>query len=126
MKPIVLIVDDQADIRKLIRLTIASLELDLHEAHNGDQAWQMAQTLRPALILLDVMMPGNLNGFEVCAKVKQSTDLGPQTKVIILSALAQSDDLAQGYAAGCDAYLVKPFSPRELLRNIHCLMENQG
>lgn len=112
----ILIVDDQPDIRKLIRLTLQHLEdAELHEADNGGDGWRLAQDIKPDLMLLDVMMPGELDGFQVCAKVKNDTQLAGQTKVILLTARAQDEDLEQGRQAGCDAYLVKAFSPLKLL-----------
>jgi len=112
----ILIVDDQPDIRKLIRLTLQHLDdAEVHEADNGGDGWRLAQDIKPDLMLLDVMMPGELDGYQVCAKVKQHPDLGPHTKVILLTARAQQEDLEQGRRAGSDAYLTKAFSPLKLL-----------
>jgi CheY-like chemotaxis protein len=115
MKPKALIVDDQDDIRKLIMITMECGDFDLHEADNGEDAWHIAQGLRPAVVLLDVMMPGGMDGYQVCAKIKADPVLKSITKVILLTARGQLTDVAQGNAVGCDAYLVKPFSPLELL-----------
>ncbi|MBT0569013.1 response regulator [Curvibacter sp. CHRR-16] len=117
-----LIVDDQADIRKLIVLTMEGEDFELHEADNGVDAWQKAQTLRPAVVLLDVMMPGGLDGYQVCEKIKQDPTLQRSTKVILLTARGQKTDIEQGQAVGCDAYLVKPFSPIELLDTVDRLV----
>lgn len=112
----ILIVDDQPDIRKLIRLTLQHLDdAEVHEADNGGDGWRLAQDIKPDLMLLDVMMPGELDGYQVCAKVKQHPDLGLHTKVILLTARAQQEDLEQGRRAGSDAYLTKAFSPLKLL-----------
>lgn len=117
-----LIVDDQADIRKLILLTMEGEDFELHEADNGVDAWQKAQALRPAVVLLDVMMPGGLDGYQVCEKIKQDPTLQHATKVILLTARGQKTDIEQGQAVGCDAYLVKPFSPIELLDTVDRLV----
>ena len=61
-----LIVEDQADIRELIRMTLELEDMEIHEAENGDAGWVVAQKLLPDLILLDVMMPGVMDGFDVC------------------------------------------------------------
>lgn len=112
----ILIVDDQPDIRKLIRLTLQHLDdAEVHEADNGGEGWRLAQDLKPDLMLLDVMMPGELDGYQVCAKVKQDAVLARHTKVILLTARAQVEDLEQGRRAGSDAYLTKAFSPLKLL-----------
>lgn len=68
MKRSALIVDDQVDIRSLLLVTMESEDFDLHEADNGEDAWRIAQNLRPAIVLLDVMMPGALDGYQVCQK----------------------------------------------------------
>ncbi|MCB2018248.1 MAG: response regulator [Hydrogenophaga sp.] len=112
----ILIVDDQPDIRKLIRLTLQHLDdAEVHEAANGADGWRLARDIRPDLMLLDVMMPGELDGYQVCAKVKADPVLSGQTKVVLLTARAQQEDLEQGRKAGSDAYLTKAFSPLKLL-----------
>jgi CheY-like chemotaxis protein len=110
----VLIVEDQSEIRELIRMTLEMEDYDIHEAEDGRVGLQKAAQLAPNLMLLDVMMPGGIDGFSVCEKIRADARL-KKTKVVMLTARAQPDDLARGKAAGADAYLVKPFSPRELL-----------
>jgi len=110
----VLIVEDQADIRELIRMTLEIADFDIHEAENGDIGLQRAQQLKPDMVLLDVMMPGTLDGFAVCAKIKADQALR-RMKVVMLSAKGQASDKEQGRQSGCDGYLTKPFSPRQLL-----------
>ena len=109
-----LIVDDQPDIRKLILMTMECEDFDLHEADNGEDAWSIAQKLRPAVVLLDVMMPGSMDGIELCRRLK-SEDRHRKTRIVILSAKGQDQDKQAGKQAGADGYLTKPFSPRELL-----------
>lgn len=122
MKRNALIVDDQPDIRKLILMTMESEDFQLHEADNGVDALRLAQNLRPAVVLLDVMMPGGLDGYQVCEKIKTDEVLRHMTKVILLTARGQRTDIERGQAAGCDAYLVKPFSPIELLDTVDRLV----
>lgn len=119
-----LIVDDQADIRKLILMTMESEDFDLHESDNGVDALHMTQNLRPSVVLLDVMMPGGLDGYQVCEKIKADPVLKNNTKVILLTARGQRTDVERGHSAGCDAYLVKPFSPIELLDTVDRLVSN--
>ncbi len=71
-------------------------------------------------MLLDVMMPGLLDGYQVCTRIKQDPTL-KHIKVIMLTARGQVSDLDAGQAAGCDAYLVKPFSPLELIDRVEAL-----
>ena len=122
MKRNALIVDDQPDIRKLILMTMESEDFELHETDNGVDALRLAQNLRPSVVLLDVMMPGGLDGYQVCEKIKSDSVLKGTTKVILLTARGQRTDVEQGQNAGCDAYLVKPFSPIELLDTVDRLV----
>jgi len=122
MKRNALIVDDQPDIRKLILMTMESEEFELHEADNGIDALRIAQNLRPSVVLLDVMMPGGLDGYQVCEKIKSDAQLKATTKVILLTARGQRTDIERGQAVGCDAYLIKPFSPIELLDTVDRLV----
>lgn len=124
--PRVLIVEDQPDIRKLIRMTLEFGHYELHEAENGQEGWLKAQGLRPDLVLLDVMMPGELDGYQVCQKVKSDPQLGRRTRVVMLTARGQKSDLEQGARAGADGYLVKPFSPLELVDKVDELLAATG
>lgn len=117
----VLIIEDQADIRDLIRMTLELEELDIRESDTGDAGWEVVQQWRPDLILLDVMMPGVLDGFDVCRLVKETPALA-QAKVLMLTARAQTADRQAGLGGGADAYLTKPFSPRQLLGVVHQLL----
>ncbi|GLS15050.1 response regulator [Hydrogenophaga electricum] len=118
----ILIVDDHPDIRKLIQLTLEHLEdAELHETDNGGDGWRLAQSIKPHLILLDVMMPGELDGFQVCQKIKADPALS-HTKVILLTARAQQTDRALGEQVQCDAYLTKAFSPLKLLETVDTLL----
>jgi DNA-binding response OmpR family regulator len=118
----VLIVEDQADVRELIRMTLELEDLDIHEADNGDAGWDAARSLRPDLILLDVMMPGSLDGFEVCRRVR-ADDALKRVKVVMLTARSQEADQREGVRSGANDYLTKPFSPRELLGVVKRLLK---
>ncbi|MCP5318635.1 MAG: response regulator [Chromatiaceae bacterium] len=111
----VLIVDDNAGLRKLIRLTLKTAGFQLLEAENGDDALRMTKSHLPDFVLLDVMMPGSMDGYQVCSAIKNDPSLR-HVRVFILSARAQQADLDAGRQAGAEHYLVKPFSPVELLK----------
>ena len=111
----ILIVDDHADIRRLIRMTLEFEDYDIREAADGEAALAMAQEHQPDLVLLDVMMPGAINGLEVCRRLRQAVVSGPGPRVIMLSARGQASDREAGMQAGADTYLVKPFSPLQLI-----------
>ncbi len=111
----ILIVDDNESLRRLISLTLQGADYELHEVDSGDEALQRVCALSPDIVLLDVMMPGSADGYEVCRQIKNNDDLR-HAKVIILSARGQKADLDAGRDAGADHYLIKPFSPVELLQ----------
>ena len=119
----VLIVDDQADLRKLLRWSLDEFEdrLELHEASNGAAALEKAVEVKPDLVLLDVMMPGELNGLQVCRRLRDMPLL-ERTRIVLLSARAQATDIQEGMAAGADAYMVKPFSPQRLIETVQRLL----
>lgn len=113
----ILIVEDQADIRKLLRMTLESGAYEIMEVPTGDEAWSAVQRSKPDIVLLDMMMPGTLEGLEVCCRIKTSYDLR-YTRVILLTARGSAQDREAGFNAGADEYLVKPFSPARLLQTL--------
>ena len=120
-RKIILVVEDQADIRQLIRMTLEFGPYEVHEAENGEGGWRMVQALGPDLVLLDVTMPGSLDGYQVCQKVKVERSL-QHNPVVMLTARGQPADLAMGRQAGANAYLAKPFSPLELIDTVDKLL----
>lgn len=114
----ILIVEDHRDIRKLLKMTLEFDDFDIHEAATGDAGWELARELRPDIVLLDVMMPGTLNGLDVCRLIK-SDPLTRHTRVIMLTARVQAADREAGAAAGADDYLMKPFSTLQVLETIY-------
>lgn len=116
----VLIVEDHADIRKLLHMTMEFEDFEIHEAASGDVGLEMARVLAPDMVLLDVMMPGPLSGLEVCRAIKANPVL-KHTKVVMLTARGQAEDRRNGMQAGADEYLVKPFSTIEVLETLYRL-----
>ncbi|MCK9202306.1 MAG: response regulator [Gallionella sp.] len=119
--PRLLIVDDDANLRRLLVATFGYGKYELHEACNGVDAVRLASQLRPAVILLDVMLPGELDGLEACRQIKAQPEL-KEIKVILLTALGQQSDRWHGELAGADAYVVKPFSPLKLIELVDSLL----
>ena len=116
-----LIVDDDPKIRDLLRLYV---EREGHRAvfaADGVQALAVARQQRPALILLDVMLPG-LDGFEVCRRLREESDV----PIMLLTARSGDSDKVVGLDLGADDYVVKPFSPRELMARIRALLRRHG
>ena len=121
-KKIILIVDDQGELRKLVRMTLEFGDYELHEAENGQRALELSKVVQPDLVIFDVMMPGDINGYQVCEKLKQ----GQNEKVpyvLLLTARGQKSDVEEGERVGADNYLVKPFSPLELIDNVKKALE---
>jgi len=116
MSCISLVVEDQADIRKLIRMTLEFENHEIHEVADAPSALTVAAALRPDLVLLDVMMPGEFDGLEACRRLRAEPGFGS----------GQSADIDAGLAAGADAYVLKPFSPLKLLETIHACLGAQA
>lgn len=117
----ILIVDDQSELRKLVRMTLESSDYELHEAGNGSRTLELLGVIKPHLVVLDIMMPGAVDGLEVCETIKNNPEL-KRIKVVLLSANGQQADLKRGRQAGAEAYLVKPFSPLELIETVDRLL----
>ena len=111
-----LIVDDVGEVRKLLRLTLGYGVYQMYEAANGEDALELARTVVPDVIVLDVMMPGKIDGFRLCETIKKDERLKSMF-VVLLSARGQKTDLEEGTRVGADAYIVKPFSPDHLIES---------
>lgn len=112
-----LIVDDIGQLRKLLRLTLGYGIYNMYEADNGKDALQLAQSIAPDVIVLDVMLPGGLDGFQICEAIKRDAKL-KSIFVVLLTACGQKADIEKGKQVGADAYVVKPFSPAHLIEVI--------
>lgn len=112
----VLIVDDQADIRRMINFALRD-EFSLLEAADGVTALELIHAHKPDVVLLDIMMPGGMDGLQVLQAVKNTPDL-QHIRVIMISARGQVHDCELGMKSGANAYFVKPFSPAQLLTAI--------
>ncbi len=114
----ILIVDDLPEIRDLVAMTLCIGPYCIFQAADGPEAIELAQREKPELILLDVMLPvGGMDGFEVCRRLKSDEETR-HCFVMILTARGQEADMRVGFAAGADDYLVKPFSPLELMTKV--------
>ncbi|MEY8876249.1 MAG: response regulator transcription factor [Leptothrix sp. (in: b-proteobacteria)] len=117
----ILIVEDQVDIRKLIRMTLEFGQFEIHEAADGESGLALARSLKPDVVLLDVMMPGELDGYQVCHAIKLDDAL-QSVRIIMLTARGQATDVSAGERSGADAYLIKPFSPLELIDRVESML----
>jgi two-component system alkaline phosphatase synthesis response regulator PhoP len=109
----ILIVDDEKELVKLVSFNLTIAGYEVLSANNGIEALEICESEKPALIILDIMLP-RIDGWEVCRRLKQN----PKTSnipIIMLSALSEVDDKLKGFNLGTDDYVTKPFSPRELV-----------
>ncbi|MVT36843.1 response regulator [Acidovorax citrulli] len=115
----VLIVDDHAEIRRLLRMTLEDQGWPCTRPRAAKPPWRW-RAQRPDLVLLDLMMPGSLDGMEVCRRIRNDPDLS-HTRVIILSARDGLQDRAAGMQAGASGFISKPFSPAYLAETVRRL-----
>ena len=118
--PTILVVDDEPNIVEVVRITLEDDRVRVVVAADGAAALAAACTERPDLILLDVNLP-DLSGLEVCRRLRADART-QDTKIVMLTAAAQRDDVERGRAAGADEYLTKPFSPVRLLTLVDTLV----
>jgi DNA-binding response OmpR family regulator len=117
---VVLVADDDADIRDLVAFKLEQAGFEVIAVEDGHTALELSQTRRPTLAVLDVSMPG-LSGIDVCRMLRAD----PATAgilIIMLTARVQEQDVEGGFSAGADDYVTKPFSPRELVSRIQALL----
>lgn len=117
---LVLVADDDRDIRELVAFRLAKGGYEVITAEDGGEALELARSRQPALAVLDVMMP-RLNGYEVTRALRADEATRP-IPVILLTARVQESDVARGFEVGADDYLKKPFSPQELLARVHAIL----
>ncbi len=112
----ILLVDDNEQIRLLVQATLEGSNYDFFSATNGKEAVEKVVSVKPDLILLDVMMP-EMDGFEACRLIKSNLET-KSTPIIMLTAKGQEADIEKGKECGADDYFIKPFSPLALLKKI--------
>jgi DNA-binding response OmpR family regulator len=115
--PLVLVVDDEQPIRELVRTYLQAEQMDVIVAEDGPAAVEAVRERRPDVVVLDVMLPG-IDGIEVCRQLRAFSD----AYVLMLTARGEEVDRVVGLSIGADDYLVKPFSPRELVARIKALL----
>jgi DNA-binding response OmpR family regulator len=116
----VLVVDDDRDIRDLVTFKLEQAGYEVRQAEDGLQALDAVRAWAPDLVVLDVMMPG-LSGIDVVRELRADPATSA-TPVILLTAKAQEADVETGFVTGADDYVVKPFSPRELVSRVQAVL----
>ena len=120
MNPKILVADDEEDVLDLVSMNLKNAGFDVVRAVDGPEAIHKARTQRPALIVLDLMLPG-MSGLEVC-KVLKGDPVTLKIPVIMLTAKAEEVDRIVGLELGADDYITKPFSPRELVLRVKSVL----
>ena len=112
----ILVVEDQEDNRQILRDLLGSVGYEMIEAWDGEAGVAAAKKERPDLVLMDIQLP-LLDGYEATRRIKADPDL-KNIPIIVVTSYALSGDDVKARAAGCDAYVTKPYSPRQLLAKI--------
>jgi DNA-binding response OmpR family regulator len=118
----VLVVDDDPTVAEVVRSYLEHAGFDVEHAADGVTALAVAARTRPDLVVLDLMLPG-LSGLEVCERLRSAR---PDVAVVMLTALGEESDRVVGLESGADDYLVKPFSPRELVLRVQSVLRRSG
>jgi hypothetical protein len=114
----ILIVDDEDPIRQFMKINLDYQGYQTVEAASGEEAIKVFEKERPALAILDIMLPG-MSGYEVCEKIRTEA---PMTGIIMVSAKSQDIDKILGLEKGADDYIIKPFNPQELILRVRSLI----
>jgi DNA-binding response OmpR family regulator len=121
---LIFIVDDDPDVRELVQYKLLQQGHDVQSAADGQEALRLVPDAKPALLLLDVMMPG-ISGFDVLTKLR-ADETTKSLPIIMLTAKAETDDVERGLVLGANDYMIKPFSPRELMNRIQAQLVPVG
>ena len=116
MKSTILVIDDEEDIRELIRYNLSKEGYRVECAMSGEEGLEILKSLIPDMIILDLMLPG-IDGLEVCRQIKSEQNL-KQVPVIMVTARGDEPDIVAGLELGADDYVSKPFSPKVLLARV--------
>jgi len=116
----VLVVEDEKDIRELVRYNLEQEGFAVLEAEEGELALALVQRERPALVILDIMLPG-MSGLDICRTIRQGDETA-RLPILMLTAKAAEVDKVVGLEMGADDYVTKPFSPRELLARVKAVL----
>jgi two-component system KDP operon response regulator KdpE len=114
----ILVVDDEPRVVRLVTEVLSAVGYEVITAVRGEPAIEMVALEQPDLVLLDVLLPGELNGYAICRRIREFSDIA----VIMLTAKAQESDVLQGFDVGADDYLTKPFSAKELLARVKAVL----
>lgn len=112
-------IEDDTRLAQMVTEYLGQSGFEVAHAGHGEAGLEQLPLVQPELVILDLMMPG-IDGLEVCRRIRADARLA-RTKIVFLSARGQTKDVEAGLAAGGDAYVAKPFSPRQLLESVRTL-----
>jgi two-component system KDP operon response regulator KdpE len=118
MKEKILVVDDEPKVVRLVSAVLKAIGYEVIAAVSGESALEMVALEQPDLVLLDVRLPGGMDGYEICRRVREFSDVA----VIMLTAKALQNDILCGFDAGADDYLTKPFNAKELAARVKAVL----
>jgi CheY-like chemotaxis protein len=124
-KGTILVVDDNLDNIEILRAFLESRGYTVSEAPDGKTALARMEQVRPALVLLDVMMPG-MDGWQVCRTIKNHPEFGGATRVVMVTAKGAFEDKYEGLRSGADDYVVKPVDFKDLLEKVERNLAARG
>ena len=113
----ILIVDDRQEMRDLVDVTLSVSDIQVIQANNGLDACKMVQQEKPDMIIMDIMMPGEIDGIEATRRIRAMSEFS-SIPIVMLTAKGQKWDIVKGKDAGANDYFIKPFSPLELIWSI--------
>lgn len=114
----ILIVDDEPRLIRLVREVLGAVGYEVLEAADGETGIEMVALEQPDLLLLDILLPRGMDGYQVCRRVREFSNL----PVIMLTAKAREADMLEGFDVGADDYLTKPFSAKELIARVEAVL----
>jgi DNA-binding response OmpR family regulator len=117
----VLVIDDDADLGKLIEVILKPLELAVYQAYSGAEGLRQAYTIHPDMVILDINMP-ELDGFEVCSRLREFSNF----PILMLTARIHENDMLHGFNVGVDDFLRKPFNKNELEARVRALLRRSS
>jgi two-component system KDP operon response regulator KdpE len=118
----ILIVDDEPRVSRLVTEILTAVGFEVMAAASGKTAIEQVALQQPDLVLLDVLMPSGIDGFEVCSRLREFSDV----PIIMLTAKARDSDILRGFDVGADDYLTKPFNAQELVARVKAVLRRTG
>ena len=124
-QPVILVVEDDDDIRELVAFSLEDEGYRVEQAADGLRALELAEELQPDLIILDLMLPGR-DGLSVCRELRRRASDTPPSPVLMLTARGEEMDRIVGFEYGADDYVVKPFNIRELMLRVRAILRRKN